>query len=278
MALSETFKSSIRSINGKRRLRRSRRWLFPINIEKEYQRELVSITNKLADAVRLILIPAIPSIVEEGKVFTPESARQDGFVESITNRIESLVNAYSLATGNINFLTQGVALKLSDFNRTQFQRSIKSITKVDVFPQNEPWLNDQVKAFTAENVGLIKNIGDKAIEDISGLMQREVRAGTRAETITALVESRLSVAKSRAKLIARDQVNKLNGDLSRLRQTELGVERYIWHTVGDDRVRLTHRAKNARTYSWNKPPADTGHPGHDIQCRCWAEPILTELL
>lgn len=46
---------------------------------------------------------------------------------------------------------------------------------------------------------------------------------------------------------------------------------YIWRTSGDDRVRASHAANNGRIFSWDAPP-ETGHPGVDYNCRCWAEP------
>ena len=46
---------------------------------------------------------------------------------------------------------------------------------------------------------------------------------------------------------------------------------YTWRTAGDDRVRGTHAALNGRVFSWSNPPAH-GHPGHELNCRCWPEP------
>lgn len=46
---------------------------------------------------------------------------------------------------------------------------------------------------------------------------------------------------------------------------------YIWRTSGDDKVRPSHAINNGRIFSWDNPP-ETGHPGEDYNCRCWAEP------
>lgn len=46
---------------------------------------------------------------------------------------------------------------------------------------------------------------------------------------------------------------------------------YIWRTVGDGKVRLSHAIHNGRIFSWDNPP-NTGHPGEDYNCRCTAEP------
>lgn len=77
----------------------------------------------------------------------------------------------------------------------------------------------------------------------------------------------------RAKLIARDQTNKLFSHLSRVRQQNLGITQYRWRTVGDLAVRDTHEALSGTLQEWSSPP-DVGHPGEDIQCRCVADPVL----
>jgi SPP1 gp7 family putative phage head morphogenesis protein len=95
-----------------------------------------------------------------------------------------------------------------------------------------------------------------------------------------MLEERMGVAESRANLIARDQVGKLFGQLNEKRQTELGVTGYVWRTVHDNRVRELHEDRDGQHFDWNDPPEETpddGHPGTPIQCRCYAEPDLTEI-
>jgi len=46
--------------------------------------------------------------------------------------------------------------------------------------------------------------------------------------------------------------------------------RYTWRTVGDDRVRPEHAARDGKIFDWSNPP-DGGHPGEAENCRCWAE-------
>jgi len=47
------------------------------------------------------------------------------------------------------------------------------------------------------------------------------------------------------------------------------TEYYIWHTVGDDKVRSSHADNDGKIFSWDD---DMKHPGEDYNCRCWAEP------
>jgi uncharacterized protein with gpF-like domain len=113
------------------------------------------------------------------------------------------------------------------------------------------------------------------------------------------------VSYRRAKLIARDQTSKLTAALNEQRQTAIGVETYIWRTVKDNRVvgnptgrypdgnskHGDHYDLNGKLCKWDDPTVyseDDGktwkprpkewsqnHPGIDIQCRCWAQPIIS---
>jgi SPP1 gp7 family putative phage head morphogenesis protein len=94
------------------------------------------------------------------------------------------------------------------------------------------------------------------------------------------MSDRTDVSDSRAKLIARDQVAKLTGELTKERQLDMGVTGYIWRTVGDERVRDSHSEVDGKFFTWDNPPFETdgNHPGEDYQCRCWAEPVLPEFV
>ena len=78
--------------------------------------------------------------------------------------------------------------------------------------------------------------------------------------------------------LTRDQTSKLNGELNRARQEQVGVREYVWSSSGDGRVRPSHVANDGLTFSWQNPPAGTGHPGEDIQCRCVALAVLPKAM
>ena len=79
-------------------------------------------------------------------------------------------------------------------------------------------------------------------------------------------------------LLSRDQTTKLNASLTKLRQESAGITEYIWQTAGDERVRPTHKANDGKKFNWDKPPAKTGHPGTDINCRCVAIPVMEGII
>lgn len=134
-------------------------------------------------------------------------------------------------------------------------------------------IRDTVAAKTNENVNLITNLSDQYKAEVMETLNRHLTTGSR-ESLIADIQKIQKKSRNRAKLIARDQTNKLYGALNQARQQSLGIEEYEWVTSKDDRVRPDHASKNGKIFKWDDPPKDTGHPGEDIQCRCIARPII----
>lgn len=62
------------------------------------------------------------------------------------------------------------------------------------------------------------------------------------------------------------------GLINQLRQQDLGIERYIWRSQDDAKVRDSHEEYDDRVFRWDEAPAG-GHPGQAHNCRCYAEPL-----
>lgn len=62
------------------------------------------------------------------------------------------------------------------------------------------------------------------------------------------------------------------GLINQLRQEDLGIDRYVWATRGDHKVRPAHAALNGEAFYWDHPSGE-GHPGEAPNCRCLAMPI-----
>ena len=83
-------------------------------------------------------------------------------------------------------------------------------------------------------------------------------------------------ANVRAKNYVRFHTRRGTAKLTEVRLKAVGVKRYIWETMRDDRVRPTHQTKEGKIYSFDNPPSDTGNPGDDHNCRCKARPLVTQ--
>jgi SPP1 gp7 family putative phage head morphogenesis protein len=135
-----------------------------------------------------------------------------------------------------------------------------------------------LRAAQAEQVGLIRSLPLEAAQRVQQLAQDAFLKGLRPEALAKTLRTTGGVAKSRAMLIARDQTSKLAANLTMVRALHVGAESYVWHTAQDARVRTTHRQVNGKTFAYlKKALLSDGHlvnPGTDVQCRCWASPII----
>ena len=158
----------------------------------------------------------------------------------------------------------------------QLQKQIDSlsVSKKNGIPQISTDISKKMsKKFVDENISLIKSLDKRFFDDIEAVISESVKIGRSTKATAKLLQERYHVSKSRAELIAVDQISKLNGLITQQKQQEIGIKKYEWGTAGDERVRPTHRQNDGKTFSWSKPPK-TGHPGQDIRCRCVALPIF----
>jgi SPP1 gp7 family putative phage head morphogenesis protein len=290
------------AMGGRRRTLRLKRppvWRDPAGIERSYTRMVLQAAAQIEEAVRRMLLPQLPSLVEEARSVRPDSRslpvsqRQDGWVERAAALTSALTTSLAARTEDVSAVALDIGQKTSQWNSAQWQKILKTTLAVDVF-QAEPYLRDQLKSFASENTRLITKMTDEAIGEIDGIVQRGISGGRRVEDIAKEIRERFQVTRRKAKLIARDQVAKLNSQLTQLRQTNLGVSKYVWRTSKDERVRTSHKVMEGKTAVWDDatvylddkgkrhPRSGIGgvelHPGEDFQCRCFAEPVLGDLL
>ncbi len=129
----------------------------------------------------------------------------------------------------------------------------------------------------ATNVDLIKSIPVQHFARLRTEIAESLKNGIRWESLAKTIQLVGDVTESRARLIARDQTGKMNSDFNRVRQRSVGIDRYIWSTAQDERVRKSHAFLNDKTFRWDQPPEVDGqpsHPGQPINCRCVPIPVF----
>lgn len=168
------------------------------------------------------------------------------------------------------------AIRLEEARETgKFVEVMKSRAGVDLRSVvNSEQVEPLVKAALQRNVSLIRGLSDDVAKRVEiTLLQKITTGATNADTASALVEV-AGFSRRRAAFIARDQAGSFNGELTKIRQQQAGVEEYIWDTSGDSRVRPEHRVRDEQTFRWDTPPSD-GHPGTPVNCRCVARAVIS---
>ena len=273
----------------KRRPGKVPRWRHPFIVERKYTRDLLDIVKVVEELVREVLFFQLPGLVDDARSLIPTSARQDAWPQEVTKLLTLIELRLDRRTLNDKALAIDIGQRTNRWNDRQWQNTLKKVMGVDIFIR-EPWLANKLESFTAENVKLIKSLKLTSFSDIEGMTQRGIRQGKRHETIRKEIEDHFDITRGRAKLIARDQISKLNGQLTKERQTSIGLSRYIWHDSGDNRVRISHSQNDNLLMDWSNPsiyypsPNEKSlrlgihlHPGEDYQCRCWAEGFFDDV-
>ncbi|WP_313377995.1 phage head morphogenesis protein [Achromobacter insolitus] len=251
-----------------------KQWRYPLGEERDYLRALRTQAEAAVLAVERHVLPALPSVLREDDLRnTPEG--DDGWFESLRRAFMEALGAATVADGKAQSLAAMVAQRVDKYNKEQFHRLLRRAYGVDVF-KAEPGLAKILRPWEAENIGLIKSIPEQYLNTLHGRVVAAVRKGTSLRDMTRQIRDSYDLPRNRAELIARDQIGKLNGDLSRYRQTNIGVEEYDWRGVMDEREREEHVAREGQRFRWDSPPPD-GHPGQPIRCRCWGSPVLPAL-
>ena len=96
--------------------------------------------------------------------------------------------------------------------------------------------------------------------------------------IQQLIDETVAVNLSQAESLSGDAVSRFVGEASEFRQDDIGIDSYGWLSRRDGDVRETHASNDGFTFMWALAPIETGHPGADYNCRCIAEPDLSESL
>lgn len=266
-----------------RRLSRFPKLKHPLAAERNYRKQLKAFVKTFSDLVHHRLIPRLPDLADQYYAARPDLSRKDASEQDLATIIENIRVSFAAVYTDeeIAAMARAQGISVQAFNRRVIEENFKKVLGLDIL-SSEPWLAQEIELFTIANSNLISSLRENALGKMQSEVYESFRAGLRweelAANITELVDPDDGFFANKADLIARDQTAKLNGQLNELRQTELGVPKYIWRTSLDERVRETHRRKEGKVFSWDDPPPDTGHPGEDYNCRCTAEPYLEEML
>lgn len=248
----------------------------PDQIARAYTRRIQSLMKRLHTETLEALKPTLEELTAgASRVATTDalSTRPD----ALTVKLDTLRARAAVLFGREKLagIVEPFAEQTEKFQAEQLNRQLREAVSIDVVG-SEPWIGKAVEEFTQENVALIRTIPSRYFDEIETLVRREAADGVRWEELVDGIEERYDVSRSRSKILARDQVGKFYGDLNRVRQTDLGITRFIWRTVRDNRVRPEHADIDGESFAWGSAP--DGGPGEAVLCRCYAEPDLTSVV
>lgn len=189
--------------------------------------------------------------------------------------------AGAVSTTKIEALAEEFGRRTATFQRIQLAKQTKAVLGADIFT-GDKGMRTRLSNFASENVSLIKGITDDVATRVEKTVTRALTSATPHAKLAEQLDDEFGYGETRSKLIARDQIGKLYGQIDASRQQDLGVTRFIWRATDDDRTRDQHADWDGEIFSYDDPPDDDDFgpvlPGEAILCRCTAEPVLDDLL
>ena len=179
------------------------------------------------------------------------------------------------------------------FGDKEFQKIIEKGIHVNV-STTSPWWDDMKSSWAENNYTLITSNAKKYVEQINVLTEQAIVNGLSPKKLKEeIMKATEGLSEKHCKLLARDQMGKLNGNITEAQMQEIGLDLYVWSTAYDDRVRDSHALMEGLLCRWDDASVcsyDNGktwvarpsgavdlHPGQDIQCRCVALSFYPEL-
>jgi len=265
----------MRQIGAARRPRkRLPRQQQPNGIRREYAKALVAKLGPVMRQAFTPLLAELPHLFPHHDTAHLDAGQGGRIRAMIAQARAQMRQAFSPT--DVENLARKFTERTATWQRIQLGNQLRAGLGVDPFISDHP-LRGIIADAVHENVALIESITPRVADQIETMVLTAFNTAQRHEQLAADIEQRFVVGEDRAKLIARDQIGKVYGDVNRARQENLGVTGYIWRTSNDERVREEHALREGDTFQWNDPPED-GPPGQPINCRCYAEPILSDIL
>lgn len=287
--------------------------VYPRAIEAKYKTKLSSYFQPLIDYVNKFLEENEDALLRGDSMQLKLDVLPGGTFRRMIISLEGWLSVYmptvpELKEGQNNVILMGLnqtAEQLKAHEDKQFQKQLQNGIGVS-FQTDASWWSDTKTTWAGNNYNLIVSNARNYVNQINNLAEQAVVNGWSPKQLQEQIKKASNgLSDKKCRLLARDQIGKLQGQVAEAQMEEIGLEMYIWDTSGDERVRgnpagkyptavpshyvmdgLLCRWDDATVYSkdngktWINRPANAVklHPGRDIQCRCVALAYIPELL
>ena len=182
------------------------------------------------------------------------------YVSDYSRAVEDVFHSLPILTFSIDEARKFVQL-LARYHNQHYFGALKKAVGVDVQSLFSPKLLEvTLEQAIQKNVALIRSIPAQLRTQIEQVISESItKTGFHHgrlsdflnQEITEELSGRFLVAKTRAKLIARDQTNKTIAAMSEACNRQIGITDYIWLGVDDERERPAHVANNGKRFSYD---------------------------
>ncbi len=197
--------------------------------------------------------------------------------EDLEETIERLKAKHMISAEAAREMAEDIIDRVRKFSIHQVDDQIRAVAGVSPNLRH-PRASERLNLIIKENVRLITSLNDKYYGEVERVIEKGVLEGRSINKIREGLKKASNSTITNSKIIARDQVGSALAEVTRQRQTQIGIEHYIWSSVGDEKVRDNHEEWDGQRFSWKEGSPNGTHPGQEINCRCIAQPDRKEIL
>lgn len=231
------------------------------DIESEYRGYIQNIVREMAKEVREGLIPLIKS--QKSQYMGDASYLTDAWSDFIGGWFDGFRSRWAslLFRAKVRSDIQRPLSMAEAGTTSRFLKNINKAVGVDVSGMlTREGIDDYMSSAIQENVSLVTSVPDEYIKRIEVAVQSGMRNGLAPTSIAKEIQEATGVTYRRASLIARDQMSKINSDITRKRSDNLGIKYFRWSTSNDERVtgKPSGKYPNASIKCWEIARKDIG--------------------
>jgi len=243
---------------------------------RTHRARLRDIRRAIERAIRDRVFPEIEGILSEAGTRS-DRERVGGWTDRLADLFTATRSSLDPVLQDAAEEIESVGDRIAERATEEQVKQIRAVIGVEPSFYDDDTIRGLVDSWKRENNAFIRRYADEAVEEMQDAVQRGVRSGRRTREIQRELRERFGITDRRAERIARTGASQLNAQITQQRQRQLGIDRYVWRTSEDSRVRGEHEERNGRVFSWSDPPFG-GHPGEDVNCRCTYSAYLEDLI
>ena len=238
-----------------------------VRIQKEYERMMMGMIDEIrADVIRDIVKP-----------FKNDLA-MDGVTDWLSHVMDAVINRWSY---NLDRIAPEMAKVFVGKSKSNYERRLLSILRRRGFTvgfNHSQYVEEQMQVALGENIGLIKSVGEQYLDRVRLSVWQSVKGGYDVEGLIKRLREIDGMSERRAKIIANDQIGKINDSIENARALELGVTKAVWmHSSASKEPRPSHVKANGMEYDLNKGAwidSEFIFPRDKIGCKCGKRLII----
>jgi hypothetical protein len=286
--------------------RKSLKSIYPVAIERAYAGAISLHMKQVVNRALSALETKLPVWIKKSdNVFKVDAT--DDELEALLKELEQGIESIFLAGGGFAAAfsyVEATAQKLLMFEKNMFQQQVNVVLGM---PMNlsYDWWPEARRLWANENHRLIKSLSQEYIAKLNTTLTTAFQSGwSYEETVDQIMKLSDKMTGYRARVIALDQVGKLQYAITRQQFESIGMDGYIWTSARDEKVRgnpfgiypkavPSHWEIDGKICKYSDPTvfSEDGrkwekrtslmplvHPGQAILCRCTASPYWLPLI